>query len=341
MIRESLKLSCYLRHLLAQPLAVSGIACVSVRRISKRVLAVLLMGCLSQHVLGQAVVAWDPEAPVDAGNQSPDPLLDPKNPLKNPTIDPGPNAGVGTAGPNVTHYAADWDWGERFFTQQFAVTLAIANKCETQQKVSIFVTGQPYVTFPSEVTVQRQSVKKVEGKVKLPGPPNPPPYQPFGVPQMGWVEPPNLGPQPFGTPPPIFHQPNFTEITGQVVVWHPLAPDGENAQCDAERTTYNIGGHMHYLKPPPEEEDSGPSSLAKTDPCVVWWNTGEEPPQRLGNCTGAMRLLAEHYIKYVVPDFWRNAPKEWEWLAKFDGVGDKSISQLLDMKARGDALMAQ
>lgn len=303
-----------------------------------RLLAVLFLISLPQLSAAQAVIAWDP-SPSAEGIESPDPLLDPQHPLKNPTVDPGPGAGTGPTGPSVTHYAADWYWGERFFEQEFTVSLAIANNCETMQLVKIFVNDMPYVTFRDEVIVHRKSIKKVEGKVKLPPEPKPPPAQPFGGPGFGWVDPPNLPPQPLGTPPPVFHQPNFTEITGEVVVWHPLAPDGENAQCDAERTVYTIGGHMHYRKPPPENEDRGPSSLARTDPCVVWWNTGEEPPQRHDDCTGPMRLLAEHYLKFVVPDYWRNAPAEWGWLEEFGGVSDKSIADLLAMKVRGDALM--
>jgi hypothetical protein len=52
-----------------------------------------------------------------------------------------------------------------------------------------------------------------------------------------------------------------------------------------------------------------------------------------------MQLLAERFLLKVVPDYWRNAPEEWSWLEKFGGVSDKSVQQLLEMKARASLIM--
>lgn len=248
----------------------------------------------------------------------------------------GPNPALS---PPMDRFNVDWDWGERYFSQEFGVTLKLLNDCETTQSVTIDATSVPYLTIAKEVSVSRRSVKTVSGTVKLPDPPKPPPVQPFGGQWFGWVEPPTIGPQPFGTPPPIFHQPNFSPIEGVVIATHAAGPDGPNALCNPMQTRYKLAGHMHWGRPEPVEEDTGPTTLARTDPCVVWWNTGEEPAQEHGDCRAAMQLLAEHFLLKVVPDYWRNAPKEWAWLETFGGVSDKGVDQLLQMKAQATLIM--
>jgi hypothetical protein len=219
------------------------------------------------------------------------------------------------------------------------VSLRLLNDCYTNQLVTLDASSVPYLSIAKEVRVSRQSTRVVLGTVKLPDPPKPPPVQPFGGQWFGWVEPPTIGPQPLGTPPPIFHQPNFSPIEGVVIATHAAMPDGANAVCNPMQTRYSLAGHMHWGPPEPEEEDSGPTTIARTDPCVVWWNTGEEPIQRHGDCSAAMQLLAERFLLKVVPDYWRNAPEEWSWLEKFGGVSDKSVQQLLEMKARASLIM--
>ncbi|WOJ97988.1 hypothetical protein R0137_05280 [Congregibacter brevis] len=241
--------------------------------------------------------------------------------------------------PQMDRFSVDWDWGERYFSQEFTVSLRLVNDCDTTQIVILDTSTIPYLTMRKVHSVSRQSTEVVLGKVKLPDPPKPPPVQPFSGQWFGWVEPPEIGPQPLGTPPPIFHQPNFSPIEGVVIATHAAAPDGANAVCNPMRTRYEVAGHMHWGPPDPEEEDTGPSSLASTDPCVVWWNTSEEPAQRRGDCTAAMQLLAERFLIKVVPDYWRNAPKEWSWLEEFGGVSDKDINELLAMKARANLIM--
>ncbi|EAQ96558.2 hypothetical protein [Congregibacter litoralis] len=300
-----------------------------------------------QLALAQVVAPWSNETPPEGwADTQHDAFDDPYHPLKNPSVDPGAATAGSAESPAVSQFRADWNWGERYFSQEFPVVLTISNNCETQQLSRIFVNGPPYLEFErEEVMVQRKSSKNIRGKVKLPGPPKPPPPQPGGVPSpgFGWVDPPNLGPQPLGTPPPIFHQPNWVPIDGEVVVWHPWAPDGPDGECLPERTRYTIGGHMHWRPPGDSDEDvdKGPFTLARSDPCEVWWNSYEEPAQREGDCTRAMQLLAERFLLKVVPDYWRNAPEEWGWLVRFGGVDDKSVDQLLQMKARASAIIGR
>ncbi|MFK7977677.1 MAG: hypothetical protein AB8C02_16195 [Halioglobus sp.] len=278
----------------------------------------------------------DPNEPYDS-------FTDPFHPLKNPNKDPGtqwerqPGSNMGDRSPGAHASKVDWDWGERYFEQKFPVLLNIKNHCSTAQNVSIFTTDLRFLTFPSSVTVPPGGAGlDVQGKVVLPGPPIPTGLP--GEPPMGWVD---LDPGyiPPGMPPPKLHQPNFVSITGTVVAWHPWAPDSGPKGCLPARTTYSVGGHIHWRPPEPEEEDAGPSRLATTDPCIVYWNTGERPPQaRAGQCTTKIRQLARHFIDKVLPSYRSNAPKEWRWLVEFGAVDDKSAQQLVDLKKRASAI---
>ncbi len=279
----------------------------------------------------------DPDEPYDSH-------ADPHHPLKNPGKDPGPKwerepgKTKEDRSPGAHAGRVNWDWGERYFEQQFPVVLNIKNHCEASQTVSIFTTDLPFLSFPSQVTVPpgKQGLD-VHGKVKLGKPPIPSGVP--GEPAMGWVD---LDPGyiPPGMPPPDLHQPNFVGLTGTVVVWHPWSPDMGGKGCLPARTTYTVSGHIHWSPPQPEDEDDGPSQLARTDPCVVYWNTGERPPQAEGkNCTAKVRQLAGHFVDKVLPNYRSNAPKEWTWLIEFGAVDDKSINQLLTLKDRASAIM--
>ncbi|MEQ9463165.1 MAG: hypothetical protein RJQ10_05860 [Haliea sp.] len=272
-------------------------------------------------------------------------LTDPHHPLKNPNKEPdrgwqrAPGSRKDDNSPGFFPVAADWDWGERFFEQEFPVVLNIRNHCKTTQQVSIFIRGLPYLTLPSRVSVppSRQGVD-VPGKVKLPGPPFPSGRP--GEPAMGWVDM-DPGYIPPGMPPPKLHQPNYVSIMGEVVVWHPWSADARGEECLPVRTSYAVGGHMHWRPPEPDSGPAGPSGFAEIDPCTVWWNTGEEPPREKGDCTRSMQLLAEHFMEKVLPPYQTNSPQDWAWLTAFGGVRDKTITELLEMKYRASVLMGQ
>lgn len=278
----------------------------------------------------------NPDEPYDS-------YADPFHPLKNPNKDPGtdwerqPGNNMEDRSPGAHASKVDWDWGERYFQQQFPVLLNIKNHCASAQSVSIFTTDLSYLEFPKQVTVPPgKRGLDIKGKVTLPKAPIPSGVP--GEPPMGWVDI-DPGYIPPGMPPPEVHQPNFVSLSGSLVVWHPWSPDLGGKDCLPARTTYNVGGHMHWRPPEPEEEDAGPSRLATTHPCVVYWNTGERPPQAsAGECTEKIRGLARHYIDKVLPSYRSNAPKEWAWLVKFGDVNTKSAVQLVEMKRRASAI---
>ena len=105
--------------------------------------------------------------------------------------------------------------------------------------------------------------------------------------------------------------------------------------CHATRTTYKPGGHIHWRPPAAEDEDSGPSQLAETDPCTLWWNIEEQPDNASeGECTPKIRTLAGHFVDKILAPFIEHTPGDWGWLKKLGSVQDKSIDELLAMKAR-------
>lgn len=276
-------------------------------------------------------------------NESYDASSDPRHPLKNPDSAPAPGwerqggARKEDGSPGFAASAVDWDWGERYFEQEFPVVINIKNLCDSTQTVSIFTTQLPFLTLPSKVSVPPSKAGiDVPGKVKLPGPPIP--TNNPSEPPMGWVD---LDPGyiPPGVPPPKLHQPNFVSIFGEVVVWHPWAKDTGGAECLPARTTYTATGHIHWPPPEPEPGPPEPFGFATVPPCTVWWNTGEEPPQREQDCTRAIQQLAERFVAKVLPSYRTNAPADWEWFESFGRVRDKSITELLAMKARASALM--
>lgn len=243
--------------------------------------------------------------------------------------------------PPVQRSSADIDWGEKYFDGQFDQPLAITNKCNAPRPVTITIKDLSYLTLPSSVMVGAGERKVIMGKVKLP--PEPPPPTRLGLPGepgWGWVDFSSLlSGQPF--PPPKVHQPNFGQVNGRVEVWHPWAPAsaGSQGDCFPKLSTYTITGHVHFRPPAPPKEDEGPSQLAKTDVCELYWKLGV-PPEQLKDkdCTREIRALADSFLKRVVPPYVQNAPDDWLWLSAVD-VQSMSIDELLNMKARADSVM--
>ena len=282
---------------------------------------------------------YDPEKTTPEGytdDQPYDPYYDNNHPLKNPDRDPGkgwertgkrakPDGSFGALAASV-----DWDWGERYFEDSFSVVLHVTNNCKSRQPTSIFVTDVPGLTFPAKVSVPPGSRGlDVIGKVTLPSPPIPTGLP--GEPPMGHVEFP-----PHFVPPgqPALHQPNAVAIGGEVVAWHPEAMDVNGQVCYATRITYRPTGHIHW-RPPGKDGDTGPSRLATTDPCTVWWNSGEQPNGASDEaCTAKMQTLAAHFIDKILAPFIDHAPADWTWLRTFGDVQGKSVEELLAMKAR-------
>ncbi|MEZ5568604.1 MAG: hypothetical protein R3E54_09745 [Halioglobus sp.] len=284
-------------------------------------------------------LSYDPEKATPGGytdDEPYDPYYDRNHPLKNPDRDPGKGwerkdkraKADGSFGALAA--SVDWDWGERYFNDSFIVVLHVTNNCKSRQPTSIFVSDVPGLTFPSRVSVPPgPDGLDVIGKVTLPSPPIPTGLP--GEPPMGHVEFP-----PHFVPPgqPALHQPNAVAIGGEVVAWHPEAMDIDGQVCYATRITYRPAGHIHW-RPPGETGDSGPSRLATTDPCTVWWNTGEQPAAASEEaCSATLQALATHFIDHVLPPFMSHAPADWAWLRAFGDVKEKSASQLVAMKVR-------
>lgn len=287
-----------------------------------------------------------PDANPGAGIGAYNPYTDPQHPTKNPNVDPGsgwdftPVKQPADQSPGVRSSSADWEWGERYFDSEFDAALIITNNCKSPQPVSIFIYDLPYLSLPPRLTVPPGQTRVI-GKVKLP--PEPPPPIRLGLPgEPGWghvdfgkV----LGPNPvLPYPPPKLHQPNFVEIKGRVVTWHPWAPaSGDN--CFAKRQTYNVSGHIHF-RPPAPKAGGGPEKLAAPTACQVYWNTGVPPPQ-LNNkdCTAEMRELAVSFRERVLPAYVLNSPQDWLWLPSADALKAMRIPELLAMKAQASAIM--
>ena len=283
---------------------------------------------------GQALEGVGPSGRYDS-------YFDPHHPLKNPNEDPGPAwdqspNGPRDGSPGVQSSTADWDWGERYFDDQFKATLVITNKCSTPQPVRIFVNDLSYLTLPEMLTVPPGQTK-VDGQVKLP--PEPPPPILLGLPgepSWGHVNFPSFIWPTF--PPLKLHQPNFVPIVGTVVTWHPWDPTDPNA-CTPKRQTYTVGGHIHF-RPPPPEGSGGPEEIASPSVCQVYWNIGVPPGQYKGeDCTGEMRTFATTLRERVLPPYVLNAPEEWLWLPSVADIQGMSVPQLLDLKRHASALM--
>lgn len=289
-----------------------------------------------------------PDADPAAGVEAYNPYADPRHPTKNPDVDPGPDWDFrpdkppADQSPGVRASASDWDWGERYYDSAFDATLVITNNCKSPQPVSIFVYDLPFLSLPAQLTVP-PGATRVVGKVKLP--PEPPPPLRLGLPgEPGWGHVDYgkaLGPNPvLPFPPPKLHQPNFADIAGRVVAWHPWAP-GSGDNCLPRRETYRVSGHMHFRPPPPAGE-GGPEKLLSPGVCQVYWNIGVPPAQlRDEDCTSEMRALAGSFRDRVLPPYVLNSPDDWLWLPSTEAVTAMTIPDLLAMKARASALMGQ
>ena len=117
--------------------------------------------------------------------------------------------------PPLTSSQAQWLWDELYYGKEYPSKLAIKNWCPGNQQVYIFINGLPYLTMPSSVLVPGNGELEVSAMITAPPePPMPPMIAGANPPGWGWVEPPtiiNVAPDS-----PMFHQPNFVDITGNV-----------------------------------------------------------------------------------------------------------------------------
>ena len=268
-----------------------------------------------------------------------DPRKDPKHPLKNPNEDPGEKwEGAHGKGLNNTFVGkgkGDWDWGEQYYDGVFYPEIKVHNGCDTPQPVTFFVEDLPWLTMPPTMVVPPGDTV-VKGTVKLP--PEPPPPLLTGAPGESWghVPIPDFFVPAGQFPPPTIHQPNFAEITGTVIAWHPWSAVND---CNAARDTYTVSGHIHF-RPPSPKPDGGPEKIFEADACEVFWKIGEPPPQLDGkDCTERFRELAAKFLDVNLQHYILNSPNDWLWLPQGAQIQTMSMGELLVMKARADATM--
>jgi len=239
--------------------------------------------------------------------------------------------------PPVSQEIGDIDWGTKYYDGRFQQPLNVTNKCASEQPVQITVSDLPYLTLPKNITVGAGETKQIIGNVVLPSEPPPPLRLGLpGEPGWGWVD----FPQPAPSFPPIqLHQPNFVQIKGKVELWHPWAPAAAG-DCLPKLTTYNIVGHIHFRPPAPDSGgDQGPSRIAESNPCTLWWNLAAKPGNLVEDCTIKLRELARHFTQKVLGPYVYNEPDDWLWLPSDEELNQMNEEQLISMKQRAERVL--
>lgn len=248
--------------------------------------------------------------------------------------------------PGIRTATGNWPWGDKYYGKTYKYNLTVRNRCDRERTVFIAKNDLPFLMdLPPTVTVPPRDSVELELTVETPPEPDPPinpnPFDPT-APGFGWVPPPDLPPQPnpFDPTAPKWHQPNFLPVEGNVVMWHPWKAwqdeDGTWFSCDPRRVTYNATGHIHFNPPPPDAGDSGPREIAKPDPCVVYWNTGERPPdlEEGRDCTEVFRGLAIILLEMIVLPRVEEDPDAWDWLPAVSDIQSMTAEQLLAFRDR-------
>jgi len=246
------------------------------------------------------------------GNGTYDPRTDPDHPQKDET-DPGDewnNPRRADGSPHISQLAGDWEWGELFYDHSYPAQLTVTNTCETDEVISVTVENLPYLTIPSTIEVDANSTKIVECTITTPPAPDIFLTGHESIPEGGI----------------------FVDIKdAKVIFWHPWNPP-----CNPKRVVYNVTGHIHFAPEAKDEEDGGPTHLATTDPCTVYWNTGEPPPDLDEDCTEKIRILALHYREKIYQHNVNADPASWSWLPSGTAIRGMSVSELIAMKNKID-----
>lgn len=276
----------------------------------------------------------DPKSP--HYNPDYDPNTDASHPLKNKDQDPGNNwdnnrRADGT--PNVKQKKGNWNWGEMYYGGTYNTKLIVTNECNSIEPVTVFVNNLPYIKNLQENLMVPPGSHELDVTIETPPEPDPPlrlglPGEPT-LESWGHVDFSGIFIAPGQSPP---HQPNFEQVDGEVVLWHPW---GQN--CTPVRETYKASGHIHFRPPKPEPPPSGPEKLAETDVCEVYWKTGSPPGQIASDdCTEKIRALAIEYFASFLGPYIADAPEQWRWLPGQEALNQMSIGDLLAVKMRAE-----
>jgi hypothetical protein len=249
--------------------------------------------------------------PDENGEGGYDPRTDPDHPQKSQT-DPGEewnNPRRADGSPHIKQAAGDWEWGELFYGHTYPAQLTVTNDCETKETVTVTVENLPYLTIPKTIEVNAKSTKIIECTITTPPAPDVFLTGHESIPEGGI----------------------FVDIKdAKVTFWHPWNPP-----CNPKRVVYNVTGHIHFA-PKADDDEGGPSRLATTDACTVYWNTGEPPANLDEDCTEKIRVLALHYREKILQNYAEADPGSWGWLPSASAIRNMSVSELVAMKNRID-----
>jgi hypothetical protein len=106
--------------------------------------------------------------------------------------------------------------------------------------------------------------------------------------------------------------------------------------------TFSIGMHVHQHGPPgPPDPPGGGGGKKKPAPvCSIYWNHNEFYPTAAqpspSKCTDDIRSQATDYVGSL-DAMRRSDPVAWAWLPKPDAIGQMSVPELMQLKAKADA----
>jgi hypothetical protein len=211
--------------------------------------------------------------------------------------------GMGQQGPGVRQFVGTYDWGSRFYDDEFTDKYEFENNCDAPVVLTFNTTGVSFLSIkPSDWTAK-------PGRTEVPVTITTPP----------WPD-----------------RPQCTDLTGVLIV-SSSGYDAEDGVCHPSQRSYTVTAHVHWWDrppPPPKLKVAGP------DACTVWWNTGLRPQAALDQtCLDTIRRLGALYRDWVLAAAAGQPPEEWSWLPSAAQVVSMSIDGLLKMKERADQLL--
>jgi hypothetical protein len=223
--------------------------------------------------------------------------------------------------------SGDWNMGQVYRDRDYKVSLPIENACRVDQVVTITYPKAFILTGPSTVAVPAKSKVFVDMVLEMTKPPMPIPPWPPGV------------------------QFACYDLKDSITLVHPelqremkSSSGTELYVCNKMERTYSIGMHVHQHGPPgPPDPPGGGGGGGKKKPspvCSIYWNHNEFYPTATqpspSKCTDDIRSQAIDYVGSL-DAMRRSDPVAWAWLPKPDAIGQMSVPELMQLKAKMDA----